>query len=36
MTKILVVMLDKLHVTLVANDKEFWMNKKSMKYTLIL
>jgi hypothetical protein len=36
MTKSLVVILDKLHVTLVANDKEFWMNKKSMNYILIL
>jgi hypothetical protein len=36
MTKVFIVVLDKKHVTLVANDKEFWMNKKSMKYILIL
>ncbi len=27
MTKILIVALDKSHVILIANDKEFWMKK---------
>jgi hypothetical protein len=28
MTKILILMWDKSHVTLVENDKEFWMKNK--------
>jgi hypothetical protein len=30
-TKILITALDKLHVTLVTNDKKFWMKKKFNK-----
>jgi hypothetical protein len=30
------VALNKLHVTLIANNKEFWMKKKSTKYIFIL
>ncbi len=30
-TKILIVALNKLHLTLVVNDKEFWMKEKVNK-----
>jgi hypothetical protein len=30
-TKILIVTLNKLHLTLVVNDKEFWMQEKVNK-----
>jgi hypothetical protein len=34
--RILMVTLEKTHVTLVTNDKDFEWKKKSMKYTFIL
>ncbi len=35
-TKILLVALDKSHVILIANDKEYWMKEKVNKYKFIL
>ncbi len=35
-TKIPLVALDKSHVILIANDKEYWMNEKVNKYKFIL
>jgi hypothetical protein len=34
MTKILIVMWDKSHVALIANDKEFWMKNNINKIHL--
>jgi hypothetical protein len=35
-TKISLIALDKLHETLVANDKGYWMKEKVNKYKFIL